>query len=56
MYELQVKYCKENNLPVFAPERNCPYCNKNIYERITEHEAANGLITSCPYCNRSYVE
>lgn len=53
----QAKYCKENNLPLFAPyDGVCWACRRNIYEIISIEGAGNHLITGCPLCHRSYCE
>ena len=65
--EAQAKYCKENNLPHFAPTRNCYRCHKDIYQKIeypnksyitgiSVERAGSRLITGCPHCNYSFCE
>ena len=51
----QEKMCKDEVLPLFAPEDGlCFNCDKQIYNRITLEEARNEHITHCPYCSRAY--
>lgn len=53
----QIKYCHDNQLPLFAPENEkCPFCNKNVYTKITVEEASKHLMTSCWFCKRSWTE
>jgi|AntRauTorcE11898_2_1112593.scaffolds.fasta_scaffold121493_2 uncharacterized protein with PIN domain len=53
--KLQIKYCRENGHPHFAPRNGiCFKCNKQIYNKISEEKVANELITSCPHCMRSF--
>lgn len=54
-YELQKEYCKINKEPLFSL-RLCYFCQKDIYEHITEEKAKSTLITGCPFCNRSFVD
>jgi len=57
--ENQVKACKENGFPHFAPSNGrCWKCNKNIYQNYGRKQGATGLtpITGCPHCNRSYCD
>jgi len=54
---LQEKFCKDHELPHFAPyDGVCFRCNYQIYERISIHQAMNTLITGCPFCHWSYCE
>jgi hypothetical protein len=47
----QIKYCKDNNLPMFAPkDGRCFSCGKEINDTDKKH------ITGCPYCNYSFCE
>jgi len=52
--EAQKEYCKNNDLPFFAPYTVCPNCKRDIWDKITLEQAKTELITGCPYCNRSY--
>mgnify|MGYP001074257811 FL=1 len=67
----QMKYCKKNNLPHFAPEQYCWKCNQDIYGekgktvRSMSHKWINGIsvekaestfITGCPFCSWSYCD
>lgn len=52
----QVKYCKDNHLPHFAPNRFCYRCNRDIYLKISVEKAGSRLITGCPYCHRTYCD
>lgn len=55
--EAQAKYCKEMNLPHFAPyDGICFYCRCQIYEHISVSDADSHLISGCPVCRRSFVE
>jgi predicted nucleic acid-binding Zn-ribbon protein len=54
-YKKQEEYCKKNKLPLFAPEV-CFGCRRNIWDKISEKDSENELITGCPYCGYSYVE
>lgn len=64
--EAQKNYCKENEIPHFAPyDGRCYRCHKQIYEEIkhdnystgiTVEEAGSGLVTGCPHCHYSFVD
>lgn len=57
--EAQTKYCKDKNLPHFAPTDGvCWRCRRNIYEEngIKVEDAGKYLITGCPHCHISYCE
>ena len=53
--EAQRNFCKENNVPMFAPTY-CPRCFKGIYHEMSVEQAGKTHITSCPCCNYSFVE
>lgn len=47
----QIIYCKENKLPMFAPEDGiCFSCNRRINDK------GDDLITGCESCNYSFCE
>ncbi len=52
----QARYCAENHLPFFASRGYCPYCNRQIYDKITLEQAASQLITGCPECHKSFAD
>ena len=55
--EAQAKYCKDNDLPHFAPfDGVCWSCGNQIYEKISVEEAGSKLITGCPRCCSSYCD
>ncbi len=55
--QAQKDYCKEKELPHFAPSSGvCWNCKKQIYNRISLEKAGTDLVTGCPYCHRSYCD
>jgi hypothetical protein len=52
-YQYQEEYCKNNKLPLFAPEI-CFIC-KNKFGDIIEEKSKKELITHCPICNKSFI-
>ena len=51
MMKLQEEYCKEHNLPFFAPSNGvCWSCNRIVPDTKDEH------ITGCPHCNSTYCD
>lgn len=56
----QEKYCKENQLPLFAPSDGyCPHCRSNIYAGLKGYslrKSMSTLITGCPRCGYSFCD
>ena len=56
----QEDYCKNKNLPFFAPYNGrCYSCGQDIFEEpygYTVEYAGSKLITGCPHCMVSFVE
>ena len=54
----QREYCKEHNLPFFAPSDGyCWSCNRQIFDGSDENGYySNHHITGCPFCHRSYCD
>lgn len=65
----QQRYCKEHNLPMFAPKNGwCYSCGRNIYEPytyrgwesrtygISVEEAGSRHITGCTICGRTFCD
>ena len=51
MMEKQIEYCRDNNIPFFAPwDGICCDCKIPIEDTDKEH------ITGCPHCNRSFCD
>lgn len=49
----QQDYCKEHDLPIFAPsDGHCWKCGRDI----VDDEWATELITGCKHCNISYCD
>ena len=55
--QLQAEYCSRHDMPLFAPKSGyCPYCNTQIYSRISLSDSAYTHITGCPVCHRTYAD
>ena len=56
--EAQKEYCEKNKRPMFAPERYCPTCHKEIYgmDGYSVEYASKHLITGCPFCKTSFCD
>jgi len=49
--EKQLKYCEDNNKPMFAPiDGRCWSCGKQVTDN------GKSLITGCDKCNRSFCD
>lgn len=54
-FQLQVDFCKEKKLPMFAPKL-CFRCRNSVFEKYDEEYCKTKLITGCPHCNYSFVD
>lgn len=53
----QILYCKSTNQPFFMPsQKNCYYCDENVWDSFTEEECETELLTHCRKCHHSYCE
>ena len=55
--QAQIEYCKENNMPMFAPlDGRCFRCGRNIFENMTLEKARQVHITGCSSCHQSFCD
>ena len=59
--EAQEKYCKDNRVPFFAPDKCSgthyhPHPITNIWEHISVNYAMTNHIISCPLCHKSFCD
>ena len=55
--EAQKEFCERTEAPFFAPyDGICWACHHQVFDRLTEDQCKNSLITGCPWCNRSYCD
>lgn len=53
----QKNYCKNNNLPFFAPNDGfCFSCHNQVFKKVNFREASSSLITGCNHCHRSFCD